>query len=169
MTPEIRRGDIGTGRHGENRVQRRRYCGVIRQRHRQRRFISWRIILTNGKTCCTVCSSNSIDCIPLSANVTAAPDEGCTVKSSIVSTSPYNVAPLLRGVASPRLRINEIFGTGFPDTVFHGNDNGNGVAFFHLRRLRTAIQCRRCQRDAGDSRTRVNQAPLDTRYSPSPR
>lgn len=40
MTPEIRRGDIRTGRHGENRVQRRRYCGVIRQRHRQRRFIS---------------------------------------------------------------------------------------------------------------------------------
>ena len=61
MTPEIRRGDIRAGRHGENRVQRRRYGGVIRQRHRQRRFISWRIILTNGKACRTVRSRDSVD------------------------------------------------------------------------------------------------------------
>lgn len=64
MTPEIRRGDI-------------RLVGTVKIVSSVAVIVALsvsvtvngvlyprRIILTNGKTCCTVCSSNSIDCIP---------------------------------------------------------------------------------------------------------
>lgn len=128
MTPEIRRGDIGTGRHGENRLQRRRYCGVINQRHRQRRFISWRIILTNGKLAVPSAPVTPSIVFPLSANVTAAPDEGCTVKSSSIHIAIQR-RPAITRRSVTTFEDKRNIRHWFPDTAFTVTTTGTASYF----------------------------------------
>lgn len=76
MSPEMSRGDVRAGDNSENSVHRRGDAGVIGQRHRQRRFISVRIILFNHKCRCTVGTGGSTGELPLSVIMTVAPVGG---------------------------------------------------------------------------------------------